>query len=91
MGRATTGSITRNIGEMLPMATEILPINSVDAVREAPVWVVPEDPAELAAQVALAGPEDPVELAVQVALAGPEDPVELAVQEDLEVLAVRGA
>ena len=59
MGKATTGSITRNIGEMLPMATEILPINLVDAVREAPgvpavraVLVVPEDQVELAAQVA---------------------------------------
>ena len=93
-----TGSITRNIGEMLLMATEIPPINSADAVRVArAVLVVPVVPVELVVRAALVVPEDPVELAVQAALAGPEDPVELAarvalaVPEDLEVLAARGA
>ena len=84
MGKATTGSITRNIGETLPTATEIPPINSADVVPVVrAALVVLEDPAELAARVASVVPEDPVELAARVASVVREDPVELAVPESL--------
>ena len=75
------GSIIRNTGEMPRMATEILPTNSVDAARVAPVV-----PVVRAVLVALEVPEDPVELAVPAALEVPEDPVELAVPAALVVL-----
>jgi hypothetical protein len=101
LGKATTGSITRNTGEMPRTATEILPTNLADVVRA--VLVVPAVRAALVVlavaedPVALVVPEDPVELAVRVvlvvledpaALVVPEDPVELAVPESLVALVV---
>ena len=63
------------------MATEILPINSADAVRVVQVaLVVSEDPA---VQAALVVPEDPAVPVAQAALVVSEDPVAPAVPEGL--------
>ena len=93
LARETSGSTTRNTGEMPPMATENTANKFGGRVRVAPVvgravraaLVVPEDPVELAVRAALVVPEDPVELAVRAALVVPEDPVVLAVRAALVV------
>jgi hypothetical protein len=71
------------------MATEILPINSADVVRVAPVvraaLVVSEDPVEPVVRAALVVSEGPVEPVVRAALVVSEDPVEPAVRAALVV------